>query len=156
MRIAFLFLLLSVTTAPAQVTHYKLKLTPDLDHHLLHGEETIEFHHDSGNMEWHKQPGLQISSISSADGEAALKNEAVSVRLRTSGKHLLHMEYTAVPHRGIKWFADQTGLVTAFYCEAWMVCDHAPAQRATLALEIVLATSSGLKAVGPGRLKKQW
>jgi aminopeptidase N len=156
MGITFLFVLLSLTTAQAQVTHYKLKLTPDLDQHLLHGQETIEFHHNTGNVEWQKQPGLQISSIRSADGQAALNDEAVRVRLRTSGKHLLHFEYTAVPHRGITWFTDQAGLASAFYCEAWMVCDIAPAQRATLTLEIVLPTSSGLKAVGPGRLNKHW
>jgi len=84
MRIGFLFLLLSVTAAQAQVTHYQLKLTPDLDHHLLRGEETI------------------------------------------------------------------------FYCEAWMVCDNTPAERATLTMEIVLPAASGLKAVGPGQLQKLW
>jgi len=156
MRPAFLFLLLSVTTLRVQVAHYTVKLTPDLDHHLLRGEETIEFDHDPGNVEWQKQPGLEISSMSSADGEATLADEVVNVRLRSSGKHQLHFEYTAAPHRGIKWFADQAGFDTAFYCEAWMVCDNAPAQRATLTLEIVLPASSGLRAVGPGRLKKEW
>jgi len=156
MRSAFLFLLVSVTTAQAQVTHYKLKLTPDLDHHVLHGEETIEFHHDAGNVEWHKQAGLQLSSIRSADGEAEARDEAVTVHVRTSGKHLLHFEYTAVPHRGVTWFASQAGFDTDFYCETWMACDNAPSQRATLTLEIVLPPSTGLKAVGPGRLKKQW
>ena len=156
MRLAILFLLLSVTSAQAQVTHYRLKLTPDLDHHLLHGEETIEFDHDIGNVEWHKQPGLQISRISSADGKAVLTDEAVSVQLRTNGKHLLRLQYTAAPTRGITWFADQDGFDTDFYCEAWMVCDNAPGQRATLTLEIVLPTSSGLSAAGAGLLKKQW
>ena len=95
MRIASLFLLLSVLNVRAQVTHYALKLTPDLDHNLLHGEETIEFHHDKGNVEWQKQPSLQISSMSSADGEAAVKEDIVSIRLHTRGKHVLHFKYTA-------------------------------------------------------------
>ena len=156
MRIALLVLLLSVSTAQAQVTHYKLKLTPDLDHHLLHGEETIEFHHGAGNVDWQKQPGLHVSSMSSRDGEATLRDEGVSVRLRTNGKHLLHIQYTAAPTRGITWFANQAGFDTDFYCETWMVCDNAPGQRASLTLEIVLPTSSGLRAAGPGLLKKQW
>ena len=151
-----MFLLLSFATARGQVTHYKIKLTPDLDQQLLHGEETIEFNHDVGTVEWRKQPGLKISSISSVDGDTELKAESVSVRLQTNGKHLLHFEYTAAPLRGIRWFPNQGGLNTAFFCETWMVCDNAPAQRATLTLEILLPVSSGLKAVGPGRLTKQW
>ena len=54
------------------------------------------------------------------------------------------------------WFTEDPGFDADFYCEAWMVCDNSPAQRATLVLEIVLPTASGLKAVGPGRLKKEW
>ena len=83
-------------------------------------------------------------------------DEDVSIRLRTNGKHLLHLQYTAAPTRGITWFRDQPGFDTDFYCEAWMVCDNAPSQRATLTLEIVLPTSSGLGAAGAGQLKKQW
>jgi aminopeptidase N len=156
MRIAILLFLLSVTTAQAQVPHYAVKLTPDLDHHLLRGEETIDFHHAAGTVVWQKQAGLQISSISSTDGETALRDRAVSIRLRTSGKHLLHLQYTAAPARGITWFKDQAGFDTEFYCQAWMVCDNSPGQRATMTLEIVLPASSGLSAAGPGQLKKQW
>lgn len=156
MRIAFLFFLLSVTTAQAQVTHYKLKLTPDLDHHLLRGDEIIEFHHDAGTVGWQKQARLRISSISLADSETALKDEAVGVRLRTGGEHMLHVKYTAAPAPGISWFAGQNGFNTEFYCEAWMVCDNAPAERATLTLEIVLPPASDLTAVGPGRPKNSW
>lgn len=41
MRIAFLFLLLFVPAAQAQVIHYRLKVIPDIDHQLLKGEETL-------------------------------------------------------------------------------------------------------------------
>ena len=156
MRITILLLLLSVTSAKAQAPHYKLRLTPDLVHQILHGEETIEFNHDAGTVEWQRQSGLQISAMSVANGEFTLRNEALDLHLRTSGKHLVRLEYTATPSRGIRWFAGQAGLDTAFYCEAWMVCDNTPAQRATLTLEIVLPVSSGLVAIGPGRLMKQW
>jgi aminopeptidase N len=76
--------------------------------------------------------------------------------LRSAGRHTLNVKYTAAPGRGIKWLADNAGLITAFYCEAWMVCDNSPNQRATLQLEIVVplksATNgvSGFRAVGPG------
>src|SRR6266446_2571041 len=51
-----LFLLLSVTPVQAQITDYILKLTPDLGHHLLQGDETIEFDHAQGDvyLEHHK------------------------------------------------------------------------------------------------------
>jgi hypothetical protein len=42
MRIAFLFLLLFVPAAQAQVTHYHVKLTADIDRQLLNVEETTE------------------------------------------------------------------------------------------------------------------
>ena len=156
MRLALLSLFLSATTVQGQITHYVVKLTPDLDHHLLRGDEKIAFHHNAGKVDWQKQPGLRISLASLATGEATLADEAVSVALRTSGKHLLHFQYTAAPIRGLRWFANQAGFAAAFYCEAWMVCDNTPGQRAALTLEIVLPTSSGLRAVGPGKLKKQW
>jgi aminopeptidase N len=160
MRSALLLMLLFVPTVRAQVTHYTVKVTPDLDHHVLHGEETIEFQNDAGNIEWQKQSGLQIISTKTTDGEAALADEAVSIRLRRGGKHIVRFEYTAAyssaPSPGMTWFTKDPGFDTDFYCEAWMVCNNSPAQRATLILEIVLPTSSGLKAVGPGRLKKEW
>jgi len=143
MRSPFLFLLLFITTVQAQITHYILKLAPDLDHQVLHGQEIITFRHDHGNIQFQKQVGLRISSVTCADCEATLADETVNVHLRTNGKHLLHFAYTAAPHRGVTWFSDQAGFDTAFYCEAWMVCDNTPAQRATLNLEIVLPPRVG-------------
>jgi aminopeptidase N len=68
----------------------------------------------------------------------------------------VHIKYTAEAGRGIQWFTDKAGFDTAFYCDAWMVCDNSPAQRASLTLEIVLPVASGLTAVGPGLLDKVW
>jgi aminopeptidase N len=160
MRSVLLFALIFVPTAQAQVTHYNVKLTPDLDHHVLRGEETIEFQHDAGNIGWQKQSGMQITATKTPDGEPAFADEAVNIRLRRSGKHVVRFEYTAAftaaRSRGMTWFTSDSGFDADFYCQAWMVCDNSPAQRATLTLEIVLPTASGLKAVGPGRLKKEW
>lgn len=160
MRSVLIFVLIFVTTARAQVTHYTVKLTPDLDHHVLRGEETIEFQHDAGTIEWQKQRGLQITDKNISDGEPALADEGMSISLGRGGKHVLRFEYTATytaaRSRGMTWFTKDPGFDADFYCEAWMVCDNSPAQRATLILEIVLPSASGLKAVGPGRLKKEW
>ena len=61
----------------------------------------------------------------------------------------------------MKWLAGNAGLVTAFYCEAWMVCDNSPGQRASLRMEIAIPSkslshaASRFRAVGPGRRGKE-
>lgn len=153
----FIFLLLLVPAfAQAQSAHYALKLSPDLRQHILHGQETISFARDAGDIEFQKQPGMQITAAYLDDGQATVNQDTVSVHLRNSGTHTLHLEYAAPPSRGIMWFPGQLGFDTAFYCEAWMLCDADPAERATLTLEIVLPESFGLTAVGPGQFQKRW
>jgi len=152
----------SAAAAVAQSTHYSVKLVPDFDRQLLRGEETIEFQAEAGAVEWEKQARLRVVSADVADGEVTVAEQAVRVRLRSGGRHRLKLKYTAAAGRGIKWFADNAGLATAFYCEAWMVCDNSPGQRATLRLEIAVPFgpltqgTSGFQAVGPGRRGKLW
>jgi aminopeptidase N len=127
----------------------------------LHGDETIEFQADAGTIEWQKQAGLSVVTANVTDGEATLTEQAVLVRLRSAGKHTLKVRYAATSGRGIKWFAENAGLVTAFYCETWMVCDTSPGQRATIQLEITVPLkpvtngASGFRAVGPGLRGKE-
>jgi aminopeptidase N len=152
----------SAAAAVAQSTHYSVKLVPDFERQVLRGEETIEFQADAGAIEWEKQAGLRVLSAKVADGEVTVGEQAVRVRLRTGGRHSLKLKYMAAARRGIKWFADNAGLATAFYCEAWMVCDNSPGQRATLQLEIAVPLrplthgANGFRAVGPGRRGKEW
>ncbi len=139
-----------------------MTLVPDFERQLLRGEETIEFQAEAGAVEWEKQAGLRVVSADVADGEVTVAEQAVRVRLRSGGRHRLKLKYTAAAGRGIKWFADNAGLATAFYCEAWMVCDNSPGQRSTLQLEIAVPFgpltqgTSGFQAVGPGRRGKEW
>jgi aminopeptidase N len=152
----------SSAAAVAQSTHYSVKLVPDFERQLLRGDETIEFQADAGEVEWQKQTGLRVVSADVADGEVTVAQQAVRVGLRTGGRHSLKLQYTVAAGRGIKWFADNAGLATAFYCEAWMVCDNSPSQRATLQLEIAVPFklltngATGFRAVGPGRRRKEW
>jgi aminopeptidase N len=151
----------SSAAAVAQSTHYSVKLVPDFEHQLLQGDETIEFQAGAGTVEWQKQAGLNVVSANVTDGEVTVVEQAVVVRLRSAGKHTLKIKYTAAPGQGIKWLAESAGLVTAFYCEAWMVCDNSPGQRATLQLDIVIPLklvtngASGFRAVGPGLRGKE-
>jgi len=153
---------LSVAAAVAQSVHYSVKLVPDFEHQLLQGDETIEFQAGVGIVEWKKQAGLRIVTAKIVDGVATVDEQSVRVRLLSGGRHSLRFKFAAAAGRGIKWFANNAGLATAFYCEAWMVCDNSPGQRATLKLEIVVPFnpvtrgSSGFRAVGPGHRGKEW
>jgi aminopeptidase N len=136
--------------------HYQVTLRVDLSQQVLEGEEEIHFEGRGGRIEWQKQGNLTIRSVNAKGTEVVSSEGALAVRTRSDGDHLLRVEYAAGAGRGIRWLADRGGLVTAFYCEGWMVCRNDPAQRATLRLEIVLPAESGLRAVGPGALRKQW
>ena len=153
-RLALLLLL--ATVAKAQSTHYDVKVTPDLDRHLLRAHETITFDRAAGIVEFQKQPNMKILQAELAGGEVSIQAEKITLRLQKNGRHVLRLQLEASPHRGIAWFADQPGLDTAFYCEAWMVCDTAPKERATLRLEIVLPETKALTAVGPGQFQRRW
>ena len=144
-----------VSVANAQVTHYDVRLTPDFEHHLLRGVEEITFAHMAGLVEWNKQAGMQILKAEVADGDITNQEETVRIVLRQGGTHRLKVEYTAPPGKGFNWPSGDEGFDTAFYCEAWIVCDNSPGQRATLRLEVVLPDAGGdWNAVGPGeRLK---
>jgi len=142
----------SATTA----THYEVTLRVDFARQLLEGEEEIHFEGNAGKIEWQRQGNLKIRSANAKGGEMVSRKGTLAVRPRSDGDHLVRVKYTAGAGRGIRWLANGAGLVTAFYCEGWMVCGNDPGERATLRLEIVLPTESGLRAVGPGNLRKQW
>jgi hypothetical protein len=145
----------------AQSTHYSVKLVPDFERHVLWGDETIEFQADAGEIEWQKQAGLHIVASKVAKGAVTVAEQSVTVRVLSTGRHSVRFKFEAAAGRGIKWLEDNAGLVTAFYCETWMVCDNSPGQR-TLQLEIVVPFkhlppgASGFRAVGPGRQGKEW
>ena len=161
--------LIAYLPASAQATHYFVKLTPDFEHHVLHGEERIEFSADPGVTQWQNKEGLKITEAKVEGGEATVGEKSVEVRLAASGTHVLQFKYEAVAGQGFRWLtgaassqehSDKTGFFTAFYCDAWMVCDNSPAQRATLRLEIVIPKQQGgamgLLAVGPGKRGNEW
>lgn len=152
-----------------QATRYSVQVTPDFEGHVLRGEERIEFSANSTVTEWQKKEGLKIIDAKVARGKVTVNEKGVSVHVAAPGKHVLRFKYEAGAGQGLRWFADaasnrkradRTGFLTAFYCDAWMVCDSSPAQRATLRLEIVIPFQQGgamsLRAVGAGKRGKQW
>ncbi len=141
---------LSATVAFGQ-THYDIKLTPDFEKRMLRGHEELTFDHAAGRVELNKQAGLQILKAELADGEVTSTSDKVSLQLKGGGRHILKVDYMALPTDGFHWAPDEEGFDTAFYCEAWMVCDNSAGQRATLRLEVVLPAEGGWNVAGPGR-----
>jgi aminopeptidase N len=137
-------------------THYEVTLRVNLSQQLLEGQEEIHFEGLAGKTEWQEQDNVKIRSATTKGAEAVSTKGGLLVQPHSEGDHLLRVEYTAGAGRGVRWLADGAGLVTAFYCEGWMVCRNNPGERATLRLEIILPAESGLRAVGPGELRKQW
>ena len=158
--------------ASGQTTHYAVKLTADLERHMLCGEERIEFSSDAGVTEWQKKEGLKITEAKAAGGDVTIREKGLSVRLDSGGRHVLQFKYEASAGQGLRWFAgagssqelsDRMGFFTAFYCDAWMVCDTSPWQRASLRLEIAIPFqrvqrdgAMSFRAVGPGKRGKEW
>ena len=146
--------LLVVGIAAADVPHYSVKLTADLERQELRGEQDLELRAEAGTLVLRKKPALAITR--STGGEVVVDGETVRITLAASGRQRLHFEYTASPGPGFRWLADGAGFFTAFDCGAWMVCDDSPALRATLRLEIALPVGSRWRAVGPGSSKRSW
>jgi len=155
MRLSLVFLFMT-SLAAAQTTHYSLKVTPDFAQHILRADEAIEFDHSAGVVEFQKQPGLEIAESHLEGGDITVQPETIRLRLQEGGKHTWRIRFAAAPHRGILWFSEQPGFDTAFHCEAWMVCDTNPANRATLDMEIVVPKGSELTPVAPGQFTKKW
>lgn len=131
MRIALM--MLAAGSLWAQVAHYSVVLRPDFEKKILRGIEEVKL----------RDP----ARASLAGGE-----NLTITRKPSEGR----FEYEAKPGRGFRWLDDGT-IVTMFDCGAWMVCDASPGYRATLRLEIVVpAAASGMRAIGPGRLTKQY
>ncbi|SRR6266567_1334827 len=156
--------------ASAQATHYSVKVTPDFERHILYGEEQIEFSAALGVTEWQKKEGLKITETRVAGGKVTVGENDVRAQLDLGGKHVLRFKYEASPGQGLRWLgsfaanninSEKAGFFSAFYCDAWMVCDSSPAQRATLRLEIVVpvqqneSATMSFRAVGPGKRGKE-
>jgi aminopeptidase N len=156
--------------ASAQATHYSVKLTADFERHVLNGVERIEFSADTGVTEWQKKEGLKITETRVAGGKVTVGEKDVRAQVDSGGKHVLLFKYEASAGQGLRWLTssvanninpEKAGFFSAFYCDAWMVCDSSPAQRATLRLEIVVpvqqneGATMSFRVVGPGKRGKE-
>src|SRR5215469_8029907 len=129
MFISLLLALQSLTTpigptdSPPESTFYLVKLIPNFEKQELHGDEVIAFDNPTDVVELKKQSGLKIKGAPTAGDTETGPTETHTLRIHLDkpGKQALHFEYTASAGRGMQWFTDGAGFVTAFYCDTWMI-----------------------------------
>jgi aminopeptidase N len=147
------------TARPAfDALHYDARVEPDIASKTVkgkvlilfaaraHGLTTVAF--DCGD--------LVIDAV--RENNDALKftreggrlNVSLSRPARENERWRIEVEYHGTPRYGIRFFPEREQTYTAFSTSQWMVCDDAPAARATLRLVLILP--SKLQAVANGRL----
>lgn len=153
-------LLLAGATAPAQVApidvqHYRVRLQPDIAAGTLRGEEDVRLCLlGDGDTVWLDAGALEIESASlgkqvlptSRDG----KTLAITLpRAYRAGACLtLQLRYSGKGSYGLQLHAQRRQAYTIFSTSQWMPANDAPADRATLDLDVVLPRD--LQAVGTG------
>lgn len=153
LRAAFVTALLLVATrGSAQPSHYAVTLRPDFARQIVDGREEISVVHARGRLVFHKDPALDLARVDAGSAPVEIGESTVVVIFGAPGRDVIRLSYTAHATRGLRFAQDS--FFTAFYCQAWMVCDPAPGQRATLSLEIIVPPA--LRAAGPGVLGRQW
>lgn len=148
--------LVLATVTLSAATHYSVRLTVDVEGQTITGDETIEFSRQPGVMRWTKQTGLTLTTPLSTKFQ--VEPQSVSISLSKPGTHRAHFQYRIQgPARGLHWLPNNMGLGTDFYCDAWMVCEPGPQERATLDLVVhLMGKDSVMTAVGPGRLVREF
>lgn len=129
----------------AQPASYSVQLRVDFEKKVLRGTEVVKLR-DPAQTVLSRQKNLTITKL-----PAGATESGGAIRL---ADREARFEYEAKPGPGFRWL-DDGSLVTLFDCSAWMVCDTGPGYRATLRLEIVVPVSTGMRAIGAGRLTKR-
>jgi aminopeptidase N len=151
-------------TTPApffDVTHYDLRLEPDIDRKSVTGTETIRFvSRTTGLREVELNCGeLLIDSVKElgAPQKFVRRERQLIVSLSRAAKRNenreIEIEYHGLPRRGIRFWLDRRQVYTVFSTSQWMICLDSPDQRATLNLKLVLP--SGLTAIANDQMVAQ-
>lgn len=143
--------------ATIDVLHYAARLQPNLPERTLRGQvaialrvlddghETIEF--DSGE--------LTVDAVREAAAPLAFTRDGPHLLIRlprpsvAGVRRVFEIDYHGAPRFGLEFHPERSQLYTIFSTSQWLVAIDAPADRATLALDVVLP--AGLNAAGNGR-----
>jgi aminopeptidase N len=127
---------------PYLVQHYDVHLVPDLAAKRLAGEVTIRLTSRIDRLDAVELDAGDLEVASVKEGQAARyferKGSLLIVVLDApaykNDRRTLTIRYTAVPAKGLVFFADQ--IYTSFFTSDWMPSDDRPDDRATLRLAI--------------------
>ncbi|MEZ5351406.1 MAG: M1 family aminopeptidase [Bryobacteraceae bacterium] len=98
-----------------------------------------------------ERPVRKGANVSVSRSDVEFRGDTATI---PAGKPV-RMEYTIRSGQGFRWLADGSGFFTAFHCEAWMICDPDPGERATLRLEVAAPVRTGWTVAGPGNLRER-
>ena len=167
---AGLILLLILTAAPLvrtqadgplpgtafDVTHYTVELDLDVDAGTIAGREQIDLTvRDTTASLVFDSGALVLDSIASSGAALAFVQRArrlivtLAAPARAGDRRRLEIAYHGAPRTGLTLLATNAQAYTAFSTSHWMVAVDAPADRATLDLEVTLP--AGWRAAGSGR-----
>ena len=137
------------------VLHYAATLEPDIAGKSVKGTVHIRFVTDSTEAEFNCGD-LAIDSVRLAG--TALKFSVLDHRLRVTlppdrRTRELEIDFHGTPKRGIRFFPDRQQVYTVFSTSQWMVCVDDPADKATLALKLILPAN--LTPIANGQLVSQ-
>jgi len=135
-------LLAAPLSRPYRVTHYDVRLTPDLAAKQLSGEVTIRLTSHIERLDVVELDAGDMQIVSVKEGQQGRyferKDKTVIVVLATPAyenqERTLTIRYTAGPAKGLVFFPDQ--VYTSFFTSDWMPCDDRPEDRATLRLTL--------------------
>ena len=127
---------------PYLVEHYDVHLTPDLAAKRMAGEVTIKLMSRIERLDVVELDAGDMEIASVKEGPAARyferKEKSLIVVLGSpaykNDHRTLTIRYTAVPAKGLVFFADQ--IYTSYFTSDWMPCDERPDDRATLSLTL--------------------
>jgi aminopeptidase N len=145
---------------PIDVSHYAVSLDLDVDHGNITGKERVEVTvRETGTALAFDSGALAIESvrIDDASGGATLPFTQSAQRLivtlptpaRAGDRRRLDLAYHGTPRNGLTLLADRHQAYTTFSTSQWMVAVNAPAERATLDLDVSMP--EGWRAAGSGR-----
>ena len=138
------------------VTHYTVELDLDVDAGTIAGREQIDLTvRDTTASLVFDSGALVLDSITSSGAALAFVQRArrlivtLPAPARAGDRRRLELAYHGAPRTGLTLLATNAQAYTAFSTSHWMVAVDAPADRATLELEVTLP--AGWRAAGSGR-----
>ena len=155
-------LLLVGATAPAQVApidvqHYRVQLQPDIAAGTVRGEEDVRLCLlGDGDTVWLDAGALVIDRASLGKQALTTSRDGKTLAItlprayRTGACLTLQLRYSGKGSYGLQLHAQRRQAYTIFSTSQWMPANDAPADRATLDLDVVLPRE--LQAIGTGSM----